>query len=582
MEPAYSCIKKLTIKRFRGLHNFEWRPVLGVNFILGGGDTGKSSILDAIALLLNPASPQSVSDTEYERRSIAEGFEIEAIMSLAPDSGINDGQRTFYPWAWQDGEAIVPAMDENNADQRAVYKIRAVASPELDLLHEIVQPDGDVLQLSRTVRRNIGVVRLLDDDRNDRELRLVQGSPLDRLLSDKGLRSRMASGLAEVHVADNLSTEAKTKLDQLNTEFTKRHLPDGLDLAITGSQGTSIASLVGLTAEKSGVQLPLANWGGGTRRLATMAIAEQSASRHPITLIDEVERGFEPYRQRQLIKELEGAASQVFLTTHSVTALSAASNSTLWFLDQRGHIAELDATKTAQHRAEDPEAFLARFTVVVEGLTEAGFVGRLLERSIGADFENLGVHICDGRGHEKSLGLLRALSSAGLSFGAFVDCEDGKHSGIWETISSALGPLFHQWPKGCTEEQVFALIPDEDMLGFITDPQDELTGTRLRSLADRLGIESKEFEQVRIAGGLNLRQVVMDVATGKVPPESDKQVKKAAKSMTGNWFKTFEGGTELADKAFALKDWDKLNSTLLPFCNAVRKTIGLSPIAEFK
>ena len=46
------------------------------------------------------------------------------------------------------------------------------------------------------LRRSIGLVRLSSDDRNDRDLRLVQGSAVDRLLSDKGLHSRLASELA--------------------------------------------------------------------------------------------------------------------------------------------------------------------------------------------------------------------------------------------------------------------------------------------------------------------------------------------------------------------------------------------------
>jgi UvrD-like helicase C-terminal domain len=45
-------IRRLTIKRFRGLHQFEWLPAPGLNVILGGGDVGKTTVLEAIALLL--------------------------------------------------------------------------------------------------------------------------------------------------------------------------------------------------------------------------------------------------------------------------------------------------------------------------------------------------------------------------------------------------------------------------------------------------------------------------------------------------------------------------------------------------
>ena len=93
---------------------------------------------------------------------------------------------------------------------------------------------------------------------------------------------------------------AEQKLAALNVAFTRQQLPAGLDLALTGGSGPSIAALVGLTAQANGVQLPLASWGAGTRRLAALAIAEQTQNATPITIVDEVERGLEPYRQRTL------------------------------------------------------------------------------------------------------------------------------------------------------------------------------------------------------------------------------------------------------------------------------------------
>jgi hypothetical protein len=124
-----------------------------------------------------------------------------------------------------------------------------------------VQPDGSADSFPVALRRAIGLVRLSGDDRNDRDLRLVQGSALDRLLSDKSLRSRIASELGKNDVKNELSTEAQTALRNLNTAFESESLPAGLDLAITGGQGASITSMIGLTADRHGVQLPLASWG---------------------------------------------------------------------------------------------------------------------------------------------------------------------------------------------------------------------------------------------------------------------------------------------------------------------------------
>ena len=61
-------IRLLTIKRFRGIEELTWRPAKGVNVILGGGDAGKTTILEAIALLLNPTNATGLSDSDYWQR----------------------------------------------------------------------------------------------------------------------------------------------------------------------------------------------------------------------------------------------------------------------------------------------------------------------------------------------------------------------------------------------------------------------------------------------------------------------------------------------------------------------------------
>ena len=44
------------IDRFRGIKTLSWRPSRNVNLVLGGGDVGKTTILDVLALLLSPTN----------------------------------------------------------------------------------------------------------------------------------------------------------------------------------------------------------------------------------------------------------------------------------------------------------------------------------------------------------------------------------------------------------------------------------------------------------------------------------------------------------------------------------------------
>lgn len=571
-------IRRLRIERFRCIQDFTWQPTEGVNVILGGGDVGKTTILDAIALLLSPTNSATLCDTDYYAREVAAGFVIEAIISLPPQTGIHLQTKPSWPWEWDGNDIKVPSIAGEDTSGEPVYRLRVRGTEDLDLLYEIVQPDESTDSLSVALRRSIGLVRLSGDDRNDRDLRLVQGSALDRLLSDKSLRSRLTTHLAKSDVSEQLLDEGKAALKKLDEIFKKKNLPDDLDLAITGGQGLSISPLIGLTADRNGVQLPLSSWGSGTRRFAALAIAEQNQGDAPITIVDEVERGLEPYRQRLLMANLLEGKSQVFVTTHSPAAISAAAEASLWYVDHCGNMGRLEKSPVERQRKQDPECFLARLTIVAEGVTEFGFATTMLERAFGSALLKHGVHITDGNGQESALALLEALSNAGLRFGGFVD-DEGKHPTRWRNLLQKQGDLLFRWQTGCLEENIVAALPDDKLEALLTDPDAIKTGSRLRTLQERLGTADKDFATIAAAAGANLRIVILAAALGEVPAEKANE-KKHYEGHSQSWFKTVIGGRELAGKVFTLGAWEKLKAQLLPFCNAVRKAVNLDEVMD--
>jgi putative ATP-dependent endonuclease of the OLD family len=577
---AVPTIYRLEIERFRGIKKLSWRPAKGVNLVLGGGDVGKTTILDALGLLFSPTNTLTLLDTDYYLRDITAEFVIEAVMFLPAESGVNQQVKPAWPWDWNGTDPVAPSLDPDvPSSNEPVYRMRVRGTEDLELTHEILQPDGNADHLSVALRRAIGLVRLGGDDRNDRDLRLVQGSALDRLLSDKSLRSRMAAELAKTDVKERLSADGVKALGELDAAFKKQQLPDKLDLSITGGQGASIASLVGLTAACDAIQLPLGSWGAGTRRLAALAIAEQKQGQAPITLVDEIERGLEPYRQRVLMDRLQAGRSQAFVTTHSPFAIAAGSKAAFWYLDASGRIGPLAASKIAKHRLADPTAFLSRVAVIGEGATEVGLSGVLLEKALGSRLDHYGVHVSDGGGNDNTLELLEALGEGGLRFAGFADNE-GKFPDRWNKVAAALGPLLVRWANGCTEQNVIAAFPDDKIEALITDPDGKRTGTRLRSLADRLGIQEKNFAAIEQKAGASLRTKVIEAAMGSVPAGVIDDEAAQYKGHAQSWFKSVSGGRELADKIFMLGAWPTLKGQLLPFCNAIRAALDLPALTD--
>ncbi|MDA9426232.1 ATP-dependent nuclease [Bradyrhizobium sp. CCBAU 53380] len=576
-------IRRFVVKRFRGLHEFEWRPAPGLNVILGGGDVGKTTILEAIALLLSPTTSSVLSDADYWDRKSEDGFEIEAVMSLTDECGINQQTKQAWPWDWNGKEPILPGTEQSAGEvarpETPVYRLRVSGNSDYELAYELVQPDGTTSHLAVAVRRSIGLVRLGGDDRNDRDLRLVQGSALDRLLSDATLRSRLGKLLGDADVEEGLKDEAKQKLEQLNAAFQTRALPSELGLALMSGQGLSIGALVGLTADRHGVSLPLASWGSGTRRLSSLEIAAAHQAGSAITVVDEVERGLEPYRLRGLIGRLQDSKYQVFLTTHSSVAISAANKASLWYLDSSGAIGSLPKDRISRHQKRDPETFLARLTIVAEGECEKGFLHRLFERASDSTFRERGIWVTEAGGNDSSLDLLETLAGSGMLFGGFVD-DEGRDPQRWKALTTRLGKLLFRWDQGCLEQNIIKHIPADRLEKFIEDLEGD-SGDRRRTLADRLGLPGdKSFAAIRTKAP-DLHALIIDAAMGVVPDAiADKGEKKQFKEHQKKWFKSYEGGRELADKVFSFGVWPHIKDRLLPFLNAVRAIDGLPPLSD--
>lgn len=574
-------IRRLHIQRFRGIHSLVWLPDPGMNLVLGGGNVGKTTILDAIALLLHPTSGYPLTDADYWQRKVEDEFEIEAIMSLPVETGIHQRNAMAWPWEWDGTNARVPDEDADG-ERQYVFKVRVRGTSDQEVVHELVQPDGIIVSLNVGLRRAIGLVRLSGDDRNERDLRLIQGAGLDRFLADKTLRAKLSQRFSQHAVSDDLSTEAQTKLGELDATFRSRSLPTDLGIGFVGGSGTSINALIGLTSDKEGVALPLTSWGSGTRRLAALAIADSLQDKQPITVVDELERGLEPYRQRRLVADLLDKKTQVFLTTHSASVLGAAAGAALWYLDAAGKIGRLEGERIAIYQAKYPETFLARFAVVAEGITEVGFLEHFFGTYVGANWEELGIRVADGGGNENVLILLEALTKGNLCFAGFADNE-GKFSGRWDALKARLDAQLFRWPNGCIEEYIIPLVSDDMLLALITDPEDVRTGDRLRTLADRLSLVDKSYEAIIAAAnnaGTSMKDLIVQAATGKAPADADATLKKQFSAHQRHWFKSLEGGHELAEKVHGLAIWTQLRPLLLPFLNAVRAPLSMPPLPD--
>ena len=161
---------------------------------------------------------------------------------------------------------------------------------------------------------------------------------------------------------------------------------------------------------------------------------------------------------------------------------------------------------------------------------------------------------------------------------------EGTNPARWANLKGPLGPLLFQWKTGCLEDNILQFISDDAIEAFISDPEGERTGDRLRTLADRLGIADKSFNAVKTAAA-DLRVLIIEAALGRIPAgkiDMDDNDKKVLRSHQRCWFKSFSGGEELAAKMFYLGAWPSVKSQLLPFVNAVLAAEKLPQISDIQ
>lgn len=569
--PDTVVVHLLKISRFRGLEAMEWRPREGVNILIGGGDVGKSTILEALSLVFSPTNGTTISETDFWNRNADANFEIEAVISVPAGHGMETQPKLAWPWIWDGSKAVPPPMDqEGQPAGEPVHVVRVTGSPDLELTWEIIQPSHDAIPFSVGLRRSIGVIRLTSDDRNERDLRLVYGSALDRLFGDVSLRSRISQQFGDVDLGGVLGEEGSERLDKLDKAFAAGVLPSSLSMGITSSHGLSVGALIGLLAKKDDIDLPLASWGAGTRRLASLQIAAVNGSDVGLRLIDEIERGLEPYRLRQFLGSLQSDGHQSFITTHSPIAIEASSDSTLWYVDTTGKIGELSKAKIASQQKRDPETFLSRVAVLVEGDTEVGFLASIMDRVFGSAPLEHGVRISNGQGNDAVLSLLEGLTETRLAFAALVDNER-RNPGRWQSLKAQMGDALLQWENGSTEEEVISRITDDQLPNLLRREGGQPHGDRLRTLAVRLGIEDKSLQAIQAAAAdqeTSLRALIISAATGDRADAPDDDG-NAWKAHGRQWFKSVDGGRELLSVAQQLGAWPELEPIVRPLVNTI-------------
>lgn len=322
-------IRQLTIERYRGVKHLQIHPG-ACTVMLGPNNSGKSTVLEALDLLLHPGrgrprpAPQEV---DYYRRNPDAGFEIEAVLGNLPVEFRAEVHQHLEGWRAQDRQ-LVPEPDGEGVEP--IVRVRVSGTPEFEHLHEFAKPEAHGAHFYPRLREQVSWV--FDGRRRDpaRQLFFYQGGLLDRLFADADLDPAMAAlrdavrqGTDAVNedeavdfVLGNLSSDLK-ELGLLTEEkgvvfdpnaVSRRNLLQTLRLALQASEDLAI---------------PLASQGRGAQRLVLVAVLlrlAEATGRRIVGAFEEPEEALEPLRQVHLasmLTRIVDGGGQIFLVTHS-------------------------------------------------------------------------------------------------------------------------------------------------------------------------------------------------------------------------------------------------------------------------
>jgi putative ATP-dependent endonuclease of OLD family len=475
-------IRRIDIENFRGIKSASWRLPPGRRFfaLIGPGDSTKTTVLTALERALHDRAGQSVLDTDFYDAKVDDPIRLRVAVDELPDELIAmDAFGGFLAGIDDDGEWTHDPVDEA---QRCVI-IEFLVEADLEPVWQSYRPplegldDEEPHPVRARHRTRMTAYRI--DDRIDAHLRWSRTSSLGKLTASRDdtrstltLAGRAARDAAAIAVTDALKTLAKDVQEQVQaigtTEFAD--LKPGLDVSLTNTQG-NLALFEG--------DVPLTNFGLGTRRL-TGAATQQLANQGSTTLlVDEVEHGLEPHRLVHLLGHLRTseAFSQVFVTTHSPTALQHLEPEELVMVRSTDGVTELrpldDPAELRMLLKGSPEAFLARRIVINEGKTEYGVVlEHLDEWNLGPDPEPapsaaLGVVPIEGNGGTGSAAWAGQFLNAGYEIVLFIDSDDEAANNLVPAIKTAGGTVVQWSGANSIETAICAQLDETGLNAFI-------------------------------------------------------------------------------------------------------------------
>ena len=427
-------IHQLKINHFRGIEQFE-QCFGDTNLIvlIGRGDSGKSTILKAISLVLSPAWNNTFADTDFYNLDTTKPIEIEVSLRCVPDKLLSDAKYGLYKRLLVNGkiiDEISKSGEEPFAQEEDILTIKLVVDDTLQPKWYVVNDrEQDNIEISHRDRALLDMFMIADYA--DNHFSYNKFSPLYTLLK-KELDTPEASEKRLVDVVRQAYRSIASNIrfpefGKVASEIKQQamYLGIGFDDLKTSLEYKGNAYTESNITLHDGQNRPLGMYGKGSKRLLSIAIQLALAKAGGIVLIDEIEQGLEPDRIVRVIRDMKGRVDgQIIVTTHSSYVLVEADYSQVYLFHQ-GAASLVAFTEEEQSTLRtQPHAFFATRIICCEGKTEEGIL-RAFDTQLRSEggFTVKGIAICNGGGGDKFYKQAISLRKLGYDVTVFADAD---------------------------------------------------------------------------------------------------------------------------------------------------------------
>lgn len=535
-------IRKIEVKNFRGIRQLEWCPANGINCLIGPGDSGKSSILDAIDLCVGARRNIQITDADFHLLDVETPITVSVTIGELDDGLMNLDTYGMFVRGFdaQSGQVA----DEPEKDAETVLTVRLTVASDLEptwsLVSERAEAQGLLRNLNWGDRVRLAPTRI--GAMADYHLGWRRGSVLNRV-SEERADASAALAKAARDARATFGTKAQGQLSEtLNTvASTAKELgiPIGENIkAMLDAHSVSFSGGVIALHDEDGI--PLRGLGTGSTRLLIAGLQRKAAAQSTIILIDELEYGLEPHRIIRLLGSLgakeKSPPLQVFMTTHSPVALRELAGDQLFVTRPGTDKHDVVVVGTADDIQSTirlyPDAFLAPSVIVCEGASEIGLIRGLDQYRSATGHESItaqGAALADCGGGDPDRPFKRASVFRALGYrSAVVRDDDRKPTAEVEAGFIAEGGKVVVWREGRALEDELFLSLTENGVGMLLDRAIALHGQEL--INEHIKSASQNAK--------DLNAIQAEMLIDGISEDSRQILGKAARSKKAGWFKS--------------------------------------------